>query len=380
MATLPSANMNLPVPAVGSTSGPEYATDINGCMTIIDQHTHAAGSGVLITPAAISINSSLPFQNQFATQLAGLTLTAQLSTPANNTIYESGNDLHFVDGLGNDIPLTANGGIAGSPGSIANLAAPASASYVAGSSTFVWQSNTGIAANMDSGPILIRNLSPNSTNAVTLQAPAALASNYSITLPALPASQKIMTLTSGGAMAAPYTVDGSTITIVSNIIGVPDNGITGNKIANNSITDDKIFNGTITKPKLAALGQSITSSSGNYSVSTSLTDITNLSASIITTGRPVWVGFQSDGSGSSSDITAVSGTLKIQLLRDGVAIANYQIFTANGASSDAPGSSINYIDINATANTHTYTAKAQYTTLSAGSAFVRFVQLIVYEL
>lgn len=205
MSFTTTPNMNLPVPVVGQEAGPQYAIDVNSCLTLLDQHNHAPGSGVQINPSGLDINSALSFNNNFATDMAGITFLAQGSTPAVNTIYENGVDLYFVDGIGNNVRITQNGGIAGSPGSIANLTPPASASYVSGSSTFVWQSNTSIAANMDFGAAILRNLSPNSTNSLTLQPPL-LTSNYSITLPYLPASNSFLTINSSGVMSTSVPV------------------------------------------------------------------------------------------------------------------------------------------------------------------------------
>lgn len=208
MATTLSPNMSLPIPTVGQEAGPDYASDVNSSLTILDQHTHAAGSGVPITPDAININTALAFNGNFASGVAGLSLTPQGSAPSNVTVYASGNDLYFVDGLGNNIRITQSGAVAGTPGSIANLVPPASASYSAGSSTFVWQSNTSIAANMDFGAAIMRNISPNSTFALTLRPPAALGSNYTLTLPTIPGSASFMALDSSGNMSATIAVSG----------------------------------------------------------------------------------------------------------------------------------------------------------------------------
>lgn len=212
-----SPNMLLRVPAVGDEQGPDYAIDINfDLLSVIDSHDHTPGKGVQITPTGMNINANLPFNGHFATQVAGTTLIAQSITPALNTIYESGVDLFFVDGVGNNIRLTQAGGVAGTPGSIAGLVPPASVTYVPGSQTFVFESNINTAANIDAGSYLFRNLSPNSTFAVTLNAPSALSNNYDLTLPTLPAQQSFMTLDQFGQMAAPWTVDNNTIKIVSN--------------------------------------------------------------------------------------------------------------------------------------------------------------------
>ena len=198
MAIILSPNMNLPVPTVGTEPGPQYAQDVNNSLTLVDSHDHSPGSGVPITPSGININSVLSFNGNGLSNVALIGLTAQSMTPGVSTIYESGVDLYFVDALGNNIQITANGGIAGSPGSISNLTPPASAAYVAGSTKFVWQSDANIAANMDFGAAIMRNLSPNSTYALTLQPPAVLGANYSLTLPLTPSVTSIMVLDPSG--------------------------------------------------------------------------------------------------------------------------------------------------------------------------------------
>lgn len=212
-----SPNMNLRIPGVGTEQGPDYAIDVNfDLLSILDIHDHSSGKGVQITPDGLNINSSLSLNNNFATEAAGITFQAQSVTPSVGTIYQVSDDLYFVDGLGNNIRITQSGGVAGTPGSITNLVAPASVNYVAGSQTYVFQSGTSIAANLDGASFIFRNLSPNSVFGITMSAPAALASNYTLTLPALPASQKFMTLDASGNMAAPWEVDNATIKIVAN--------------------------------------------------------------------------------------------------------------------------------------------------------------------
>lgn len=243
-----SSNMGLPIPAVGTTSGPEYATDVNSSLTVIDGHNHSPGSGVQITPAGLNINTTLTMNNNFLTNIGGLTLVAQASTPANGTVYQdSSGFLRYVDlNTGTNIQITNSSGVAGSPGSIANLTSPASASYVSAASTFVWQSNTSIAANMDFGSAILRNLSPNSTFALTLQPPT-LSSNYSITLPALPGSTSLMAMSSSGGISTPYSISG----------GIPGTAIapgsiTTTQIAANTILDGNIALATITGASISS--------------------------------------------------------------------------------------------------------------------------------
>lgn len=227
-----SPNMLLRIPAVGADEGPDYAININyDLLSVLDTHDHTPGKGTQITPASFDINGNLSFNNHFATNVAGLSLVAQLSTPLTGTVYQSGVDLYFVDGVGNNIRMTQSGGVAGTPGSITNLLPPASVTYVSGSQTFVFESNVGIAANIDGGAHLFRNLSPNSTFAVVLQASAALAASYDLILPALPPVQSFMTLNSSGEMAAPWTVDDTTIKVTANELVVQPAALDYNNIS-----------------------------------------------------------------------------------------------------------------------------------------------------
>lgn len=234
MATTLSPNMNLPVPVVGQEPGPDYANDVNNSLNIVDGHNHSTGYGVQITPTGLDINADLPINNNNLTLVRTLRLMPQVSTPAGpldlGALYETGVDLYYIDGAGNNVRITQGGSVAGAPGSISNLVSPASASYNSGSSTFVWQSAVNTPANMDFAAATLRNLVANSKG-LTLAPPNAMAADYTLVLPPLPLSQKIMTLDASGNITAPYVVDNSTITISTNTIQVADNGITFAKLA-----------------------------------------------------------------------------------------------------------------------------------------------------
>ena len=197
-----SPNMNLIVPAVGITSGPQWAADLVMTLGLVDSHDHTPGKGVQITPAGMNINAPLSCGGNALTNVAGVNLSAQSSTPQNNSVYESGVDLYYVDGNGNNVRLTQGGSIVGTAGSISGLSSPASASYVSANSTFVWQSDSNTSANLDGACLLQRNLSA-ASNAITLCAPSGLSSNYSLNwFSALPAAQSIVTVDSSGNFAA----------------------------------------------------------------------------------------------------------------------------------------------------------------------------------
>lgn len=124
----------------------------------------------------------------------------------------------------------------------------------------------------------------NGTKGVTLAAPSDLASDFQMTLPSsLPGSTLPLLVSSAGLMSF----------------------------------------GSITKAMIEALGHSVSSSCGTFLTSgSSYTDVTNLSVSITTVGKPVYVGLTPDTSNPSAevDMTNASADSGIQILRDSTVI------------------------------------------------------------
>lgn len=396
MATTTSSTyMSLPVPVVGTDPGPQYATDINSCLTLIDAHDHTVGSGVQITPAGLNINSQLTYNNNHAIAFKSVRFSAQvapLAGPADlGCLYESGVDLYYNDGSGNQIRITQSGGITGTSGSIANLTSPASAIYVSGSQTFVWQSAANTPANMDGGSFIFRNITA-SSNGITVSAPAALASNYTITWPTLPASTLPLTITSAG------NIGSGQITTAQ----ITDLAVTNAKVAANAITTAKILDGEITTAKLANMGVGtsvgpggfcISGSSGSFNTgSGSFVDVTNLSVVLGTAGRPVRVQLQPDGGGAQASLTVgrTSGGAdaqgQIKILRDSTVIFwCFLRVNALGASSEfinIPPSAVNCLDADLTGlAAGSYTYKVQVAVDTAATSFtVDNCRLYAYEI
>lgn len=377
-----TTNMLLPVPTIGTDPGPDYATNLNNCMIILDAHDHSSGKGVQVTPAGLNINADLPMGSNNLTAARSLRMTAQLTNLSLSTdlgcLYVSGVDLYYNDVSGNQIRITQSGGVVGTPGSITNLASPASATWVSGSSTFVFQSAASTSANIDGASILLRNLTANS-KALTLAPPNSMAADYSIVLPALPASQKIVTLDASGNLSAAYSVDGTTIAISSNIIGVVSGGIAATQLASNAVTTAKILDGAVTQAKRATATYALSASSGSaihFTSGSFSSNINNLSNTITSAGRPLFIGLVDGGSGTNNLNADVNGTiLTIQFLEDGVQIGLFVITLNNGEV--LPGSICNMWRT-PSSGSHTYTVRAAAS--GGASAYITGVSLVTAEI
>lgn len=189
------------------------------------------------------------------------------------------------------------------------------------------------------------------------------------------------------------TLDNVTIEDSSGL-RVKDSGISAAKLASDAVTTAKILDsnvttakladGAVTQAKRASLGQQLSSSSSNYSTSsTSYVDVTNLSVSITTTGRPVWIGLIPDGSANVCNVyqsNGVSGSIVVSLkfVRASTDIGLLSSSVASDIDMFVPCSAWQMIDV---PSAGTYTYKVQ---LKAGSgvsaAGVNYAKLLAYEL
>lgn len=180
-----SPNMNMPVPVVAVEPGPDWATDINASLSIVDSHNHTPGQGVPITPAAININTDLPMNNNNLTSARTLRFSPQGSAPANpadlGCLVEISDDLYFIDGAGNVVRLTQSGAPAGATGTITGLPSGTASASFAGT-TFTFQSSTNTPASLAVGPTKIAQ-AVTSGKGVTISANVAQAADYDLTLP-----------------------------------------------------------------------------------------------------------------------------------------------------------------------------------------------------
>ncbi len=387
--TVLSPVMNMPVPVPGTDPGPQYAFDLNSCLSILDQHDHTPGLGNPITPSAMDINTDLTFAEnnavnlrtvRFRPQLSPLTLGADVGCA-----YVAGVDLWYNDVNGNQIQMTSNGGVAGTPGSIANLVAPASASYVGGSSTFVFQSDVNQAANIDGASYILRNIP--GTFGLTLSPPA-LGSNFTITLPTLPSVPSFVSIDASGGMgdAIPLSQGIDTANIADNAITTPliaDASVTAAKLASNIIDTANIVDGAVTPPKLSAFNSQISASSNSFTTTSGSQTLVVSANPITTSGRPVMIMLESASPTSDGSITIIDGTNPpvgvMYYTRDTTDVAKERFPSSIiGASYPIPGMH-QFVDTPA-AGTYTYKLQANVISSPTTVLSITNMRLRVYEL
>jgi hypothetical protein len=141
-----------------------------------------------------------------------------------------------------------------------------------------------------------------------------------------------------------------------------------------------------TRPQLPAVGQQVSASSGAFSTaSASLVDVTYLTVTITTTGRPVVVGLQPDGTNLAYVGGANTGGAPVAtyyaLLRGSTVIAYTESVQdgtgpTTGIHRVSPGT-IHCVDV---VGAGTYTYKLQISKAAGTSAEVAYCVLYAYEL
>lgn len=182
---------------------------------------------------------------------------------------------------------------------------------------------------------------------------------------------------------------GSEIGFIVDTPQIKNLAVTEAKLAASAVATAKIADGAVTRAKREAIGQQLSSSCNNYtSSSASATDITNLSVSITTTGKPVFLGLVSDGSGNVSNllVNPTAGTTTIRsfytFVRSGTTIAENEVGNIVNSSGTVhsvriPVSSLSHIDVVAAG---TYTYKVQVRCAADTGVGVNYAKLIAYEM
>jgi hypothetical protein len=161
---------------------------------------------------------------------------------------------------------------------------------------------------------------------------------------------------------------------------IRDSAVTTGKINDLAVTTGKIAANAVTRAKLAALGQQISSSCGEFSsTSGTFVDVTNLSVTITTSGRPVYLALIPDGTVSEFNIgshlaAGSSSGASLKFLRDSTDLG---FFNLNATTTMGP---CGYAIIDApAAGTYTYKFQGKQSSGSNGFSVYR-CKLVAYEL
>lgn len=239
MSVLISPNMSLHIPSVGAENGPDYAYDINSCLTLIDQHDHSPGKGVQINPAGININTTLNFNSQQATNLLSTSFTAQssattvtqaLSVAPGSETPSPIQDLWYTDSNGTAVQITSNGSVFAPTAAIVGL------SYSAGTwtATQAQDSLPTNPANFSMGALTLRPNVAATSNGITIEPPSGIATAWTLTLPADPSTaggSNFLVMDTAGNVTGGALVDNSSIQYTSHQLSVKPGGITDAMLA-----------------------------------------------------------------------------------------------------------------------------------------------------
>jgi hypothetical protein len=192
----------IPTPGPGGTPGPLWAQQVNTALQTIDAHDHTPGKGVPISVASLLVTQDLSFASFGITDLSKLVFTS-VGSPfvGTNLISVVNGELFYNDGAGNQIQITAGGGLnAASIGGIGGdyVGSGASVFYTSSVTTFSFTSAPGVPAAINAGDIKIT--SADGTNTVTISNPNTGSSFTLNLMDSLPAANSLVALTSAGAL------------------------------------------------------------------------------------------------------------------------------------------------------------------------------------
>lgn len=118
--------MNLELPTVSVTLGPEWASELNAALELIDSHDHSDGKGTRVKTAGLDINADLDFNGFRGFGFMSVMLEEQSATlsGASNalSIFSYAGDLWYVSGAGSAVQLTSGGSIVSTPSALETIA------------------------------------------------------------------------------------------------------------------------------------------------------------------------------------------------------------------------------------------------------------------
>lgn len=208
------------LPVVSTTAGPAYATLINAWMTEAQAKLEAK-----VTQADMAIGGTLEMNFHTLSEISTLKFQEQVGllvgVNTQNSLWCYADELYFTDGAGNNIQVTASGGlnfvVAGGIGGDYG-SDPAAAVYTASASAFVLTQDPGVPSKLHTGDILLRETVAGA-NAITIKSPASIAGAINRTLlGANPASTSVLMVSSAGVESASRELSIDDLTLSDDLI------------------------------------------------------------------------------------------------------------------------------------------------------------------
>lgn len=118
--------MNIDLPTVSTTLGPEWATKLNAGLNVVDEHDHTSGKGTLVPTAGLNINADLSYNSSYkATDLLSTQYTSQGATLTGagniNSVYAVSGNLYFTNGSGTAVQVTDGSSLVATPATFSTL-------------------------------------------------------------------------------------------------------------------------------------------------------------------------------------------------------------------------------------------------------------------
>lgn len=105
--------MNLDLPTVSVTLGPQWATDVNTALETIDSHDHSDGNGAKVKTSGLNINADLTFNSFSALSINSVELVelgSALSGTSNALrLNVASGDLYYTNSSGTAVQITSGG-------------------------------------------------------------------------------------------------------------------------------------------------------------------------------------------------------------------------------------------------------------------------------